>query len=112
MNVELRELVICQNDLEAEIIKGLLQENLIEVYIQKDDCGGMNPQLQITEGIKVLVPSDQYQMAETLIKSYQASSDTGDSREKTWQCVSCGEILEIQFSDCWKCGTPRKSISA
>ena len=112
MNIELRELVICKNDLEAQIIKGLLQENQIEAYIQKDDCGGMEPQLQITEGIKVLVPSDQYRMANTLIESYQNSSATDENDNKTWECVSCGELLEIQFSDCWKCGTPRESISA
>ncbi|MCG8338837.1 MAG: DUF2007 domain-containing protein [Proteobacteria bacterium] len=111
MYVELREFVICKNDLEAQIIKGLLQENQVEAYIQKDDCGGMEPQLQITEGIKVLVPSDQYQAAKTLIEAYQTSSDTSNSSGKTWECVSCGEQLEIQFSDCWKCGTPRGSIS-
>lgn len=112
MYVELRELVICKNDLEAQIIKGFLQENQVEAYIQKDDCGGMEPQLQITEGIKVLVPSDLYRKAKTLINAYQTSPGTGDNNEGTWKCVSCGEKLEIQFSDCWKCGTPRESVSA
>jgi hypothetical protein len=24
-----------------------------------------------------------------------------------WTCAKCGEQLEPQFSDCWKCGAPR-----
>ena len=67
MHVELRELVVCRNDLDAQIIKGLLQENQIEAYIKRDDCGGMEPQLQITEVIKVLVSSEQHQQAEVLL---------------------------------------------
>lgn len=23
-----------------------------------------------------------------------------------WKCASCGEEIEGQFSECWKCGTP------
>ena len=25
-----------------------------------------------------------------------------------WTCAHCGEILEEQFTDCWKCGSPRQ----
>ncbi len=48
---DLEEVLICYNDLEAEIAKGTLEESGIDVFISRDDCGGMEPQLQMTEGI-------------------------------------------------------------
>ncbi len=29
------------------------------------------------------------------------------SVKKSWQCVGCGEEIEGQFSECWKCGRSR-----
>jgi hypothetical protein len=113
MITELRELVVCRNDLEAHVIKGLLEENQIEVLIRKDDCGGMEPQLQITEGVKVLVPSHQLQQAKNLLDDHHMTNGSDkSSNERLWECRSCGEKLEMQFSDCWKCGTSKEVFSA
>jgi len=27
-----------------------------------------------------------------------------------WVCHHCGETIEGQFTDCWKCGSPRENI--
>ena len=27
---------------------------------------------------------------------------------QTWKCAHCGEEIEEQFTDCWKCGAPRE----
>jgi hypothetical protein len=109
---ELRELLTCHNDLQAQIIKGVLEENLIEVFIQKDDCGGMEPQLQITEGIKVLVLSDQFKQAEELVESFAVSHQDGAEETRPhWQCDTCKEILEDQYTDCWNCGSARSLAS-
>lgn len=108
INSELREVTICHNDVEAQIIKGMLEENRITAYIRKDDCGGMEPQLQITEGIKVLVPSDQFQQAVALVSSFSTTTAPGkEGNRSVWQCKTCNEILEEQFTDCWNCGTAR-----
>jgi hypothetical protein len=42
--------------------------------------------------------------------------------KKSWNCTGCGEIIEGQFSECWKCGRdrgtptdspiPRRSVAA
>jgi hypothetical protein len=41
--------------IEAEIIVGLLTSNGIKAVVQADDAGGWEPQLQRTNGVRVLV---------------------------------------------------------
>jgi len=30
-----------------------------------------------------------------------------DNVGQNWVCRNCGESIEDQFTDCWKCGAPR-----
>jgi membrane protease subunit (stomatin/prohibitin family) len=106
---DLREVMICYNDLDAEIVKGNLEKDGIDVYISRDDCGGMEPQLQMTEGIKVMVPSGQMNSAIALLQGMEERASIEKANPKTqWQCENCGEILESQFTDCWNCGVARR----
>jgi hypothetical protein len=43
------------NEFEAEIAKGVLEEEGIESFISKDDEGSMNPALVLTQGVKLHV---------------------------------------------------------
>jgi DNA-directed RNA polymerase subunit RPC12/RpoP len=40
--------------------------------------------------------------ARQLLEASMAKSETLD---KPWQCQGCGEKIEAQFTQCWKCGT-------
>ena len=35
-----------------------------------------------------------------------------ESVKKSWRCRDCGEIIEGQFSECWKCGRSREQKTA
>lgn len=51
-----------------------------------------------------VIDDTQYEAALALIKEIQCTShQTGTP----WQCTSCGEQLEAQFTQCWKCGNHR-----
>jgi hypothetical protein len=41
---------------DAELAGTRLQASGIPVSISADDCGGMRPQLQLTQGVRLLVP--------------------------------------------------------
>jgi hypothetical protein len=41
------------------------------------------------------------QIVEMTLKDIQITHET-------WRCQSCGEELEGQFAQCWKCGTERR----
>lgn len=40
---------------EAEIAKGHLEAHDIDAFIMKDDAGGMDPQMQLTRGVRLMV---------------------------------------------------------
>jgi hypothetical protein len=47
--------------IEAQIIVGLLESNGIEAAVSSDDAGGLEPQWQLTQGVRVLVaPEDEH----------------------------------------------------
>ena len=48
-------LEVFDEKIEAELLEGLLKSSGIECYIVSDDCDGMMPQLQLTEGVGVVI---------------------------------------------------------
>lgn len=110
MQAEFVELDIYFHQLDAEVIKGLLAENGIESRISSDDCGGMMPNLQFSEGVRLHVARNDLLGARELIRDCQKSTkyiDSDAQAEGNWACSNCGEILEAQFTDCWNCGSSR-----
>ncbi|MBT3367913.1 MAG: DUF2007 domain-containing protein [Nitrospina sp.] len=110
MESEFIELGVYYNQLEAEVVRGLLAENDIESHILKDDCGGMLPNLQSSEGVRLHVKKDDLDQAQKIVGTQQALTFGGDSTDdtaETWTCGNCGEVLEPQFTDCWNCGSHR-----
>jgi hypothetical protein len=52
---------------EAYLIAGLLEANGIAAIVSTDDAGGQEPQWQLTEGVRVLVATDDLARAQALI---------------------------------------------
>ena len=58
---------IFDDEAEAEIVKGRLVENGIDADIIKDDAGGLLPNLQQTEGVRVIVDKSDLRKAERIM---------------------------------------------
>ena len=58
---------------EAQIVVGLLQANDVAAVASSDDAGGQEPQLQLTQGVRVLVAPEDEALARQLIA--EAGSD-------------------------------------
>jgi hypothetical protein len=73
MNVNDENSVVAKtfpNEFEAERAKGILEENGIESFVQRDDAGGMEPPLQLTEGVKLIVLEEDLQRAKEILEAY------------------------------------------
>ena len=58
-----------KNRLEAELAKGYLEAEGLDVSIITDDAGGMYPQLALTTGgVRLLVDDSEMLKAEALLK--------------------------------------------
>ena len=59
--------------IEAQLIVGMLEANGIAAAVSADDAGGFDPQLQITQGVRVMVAAEDVEEARELIE--EASAD-------------------------------------
>jgi hypothetical protein len=55
MSDEVTVIKIFNNELEAEMAQQLLQEAGVKAFVLKDDGGGMEPHLQRTTGVRLVV---------------------------------------------------------
>ena len=59
---------------EAQLIVGMLQSNGINAAVSSDDAGGFDPQLRVTQGVRVLVADEDEPRARQLIAEADAGS--------------------------------------
>lgn len=59
--------------IEAQLIVGMLEANGIAAAISADDAGGFDPQLQVTQGVRVMVAIEDAEQARQLVE--EASAD-------------------------------------
>ncbi|RLA38619.1 MAG: hypothetical protein DRR06_20465 [Gammaproteobacteria bacterium] len=68
MSTELVEVKYFYNEYEAQIAKSKLEALGIDAMIVKDDAGGMNPQLQLTEGVRIFVRESDAVVASEILE--------------------------------------------
>lgn len=61
--------------IEAELLEGLLKSSGIECYIISDDCDGMMPQLQLTEGVGVVINKADKDEAMKILESVKGNEE-------------------------------------
>jgi hypothetical protein len=63
----LKTIAIFSTDIEAELIKGKLESSGIDSFIFKDDCGGMRPHMQLTDGVQLKVNDADFETAKVIL---------------------------------------------
>jgi len=57
------------NEIEAAMAQEVLQEAGMTAFVSKDDAGGMEPQLQQTNGVRLVVSRVDARRAHKLLKT-------------------------------------------
>lgn len=70
MSAEVVVLEVFSNEIEAGISQQVLQEAGVKAFVIKDDVGGMEPQLQLTGGVRLVVRSADAERARQLLTSW------------------------------------------
>ena len=55
------------SNIEAELIRGKFETYGIESFISKDDCGGMRPHMQLTDGVQLKVSDADFEKAKDIL---------------------------------------------
>ena len=66
-------LTVVPSRTEAELIIGLLRSNGVRAAVAADDAGGQNPQLQLGEGVRVLVARSDEAAARRILAEAEAA---------------------------------------
>ena len=93
----------------AYLVKGILEYQGIEVIIRGEYLVGIRGQIPVTSDTCPSVwrlNDSEYNRAKFIVLEFENSLKENINFEK-WQCHGCGEIIEVQFSECWNCGHDR-----
>lgn len=91
--------------LEVHHLKNLLEAEGIRCQIRNELLSRLAGEIPFTECAPELWLLDERELARA--RQIVTDFDRGPVTGPPWQCSSCGETLEGQFSACWHCGAPR-----
>ena len=93
------------NLLEVHHLKKLLEAEGIHCHIKNELLSRLAGEIPFTECAPQLWLLDERDLERAT--RVVADFGRGAVAKPPWQCKSCGESLEGQFSACWHCGAPR-----
>lgn len=64
------------NEIDARMAQQVLEEAGVKAFVFKDDVGGMEPQLQLTAGVRLLVSGADAERARELVKIWELPMHT------------------------------------
>ena len=109
----MKKVFIAQHPAEAHLVRGLLESRGIPALIRGESLFGARGEAPVTpDTLPSVWVADARHADEALaiIEGHTTGADSavahGDNTE-SWTCAKCGETVESQFSECWKCGTER-----
>ncbi|HFE38594.1 MAG TPA: DUF2007 domain-containing protein [Gammaproteobacteria bacterium] len=99
------------NLFSAQIIKDYLQALGIDAFVQGELLMGAIGEIPADTYPSVWISNDEdYEVAKEQIKLYETQNTKDQVYRNVWKCISCDELMEAQFTQCWKCGAIRDSF--
>ena len=92
--------------IELHLRLTFLESNGIECRIDGEALLSARPELPGYATLSVIDPN-KVESAVKLLEKFKVQD--GDATVQNWSCPSCSEIIEGQFTDCWKCGFKKTS---
>jgi nitrogen regulatory protein PII-like uncharacterized protein len=73
MSEEVVVLKVFTNDLDAAMARDVLKDEGVTAFVFKDDSGGMEPHLQRTNGVSLMVNAADVERAQKILSTLTAS---------------------------------------
>ena len=106
---------VAEHQAQAHLVEDLLRSNGIEAHVVGESLLNTIPGSSVIPGTAPevwILNVDQAEPALELIRRFTSGGPLPESAGPSWQCPKCSEIHESQFSECWKCGTPKPSSTS
>jgi hypothetical protein len=90
--------------LEANVVKGLLIGEGIDVQLQGEHLIGAIGELPPTDvAIGVMIHSYRHADGKVIVDQYLENQKAAQNSTNDWYCHGCGETNSAQFEICWNC---------
>ena len=87
------------------ILKTILENQGIDVTVKNEDIFSLGPRAGFL-ALELWINNDNdYKRAEEILKKYLKPESS--TKTESWKCKKCGEMIDGQFSACWKCGNDK-----
>lgn len=104
----MKKVFVAQHPTEAHLVAGLLESHGISSRVRGEALFSVRGEAPITADTlpSVWVLDDERaREAVDLIAAANPARVSGERRPwRRWACLHCGEMVEPQFTACWKCG--------
>ena len=103
----MKQIHVAKHAPEAHLVKGFLESNGIDAVVRGEYLTSGWGELPVDLCTVWITDDAQYERANALLVAFLSGDLAREYRGKSWKCPRCGEALEGQFTECWKCGAPR-----
>jgi hypothetical protein len=108
----MQKVFVAQHHAEAHLVTGLLRSHGIDAEVRGEALFTTVEAASVIPGAapEVWVSNpDQVLQALDLVRRFSRGEALPQSSGPSWRCPACGETLEPQFTECWKCGAAKPS---
>jgi hypothetical protein len=103
----MKQVHAARHAIEAHLVRGLLISHGIPAEVRGEFLTSGWGELPV-DVCSVWVTDDaQFEAANELLVSFFKGSFARIFGGESWTCSACGETLEGQFTQCWKCGAAK-----
>ena len=102
----MKQVYLAQDPVEAYFVKGLLEAEGIAALVRGEYLFAVRGAVPVTYPTVWADDADE-ERARAIVAEYERVQRSPLPQGARWQCPQCGEILDGQFSACWRCGAER-----
>ncbi len=73
MSEDIAVIKVYSSEMDAALAQQVLEDAGIKSFIFKDDAGGMEPQLQLTNGVRLVVNRADAERAYQIVKTFDSA---------------------------------------
>ena len=103
----MKQIHVARHATEAHLVRGFLESNGIEAIVRGEYLTSGWGELPTDLCSVWIIDDERFTRANELLIAFLKGSLARIHGGESWQCSQCGERLEGQFTQCWKCGTTR-----
>lgn len=103
----MKPLYTARHAADAHLIRGYLESHGIQALVRGEFLTGGIGELPADICKVWVVDAEAYAQADSLLRHFLRGEPARAHVHEHWRCSQCGEELEGQFTDCWRCGSAR-----